>query len=143
MVQSRIIHQVQLLGGVKDQRVVVLLHEERLHLPLALLYGLLRFIIAHDRQGETGAFQLQTLAGRIVEEEVVEEFVGSDGHGRIFLAERSRQGVGPQRVSGLLLNELFVGRRIGMLLPTFAGSQERDQHAQNHREQDPATHHFP
>ena len=86
-----VVHQVFLRRRVEDECVVVLVHEERLHLPFAPFHHLLLAVGDHE-QGKHCAFLLLSLVGGIVKEEVVEQLVGSYGHHLAACGNRHRVG---------------------------------------------------
>ena len=89
----RVVHNLHLLGIVENQSVVTVFHEEIVHRPLLLLHLPHLLAILKDRQGELYALRLKPLVAREVEEEVVEELIGSLRHHALLLGLPDRVGV--------------------------------------------------
>ena len=66
-----IFNQLHLLSIVKDKRIIILTHEEMLHLPLLFGYLFLNLAIAIHRQWEDNTLALQFSIGRKVEHKII------------------------------------------------------------------------
>ena len=80
MVYRSVLHDFHLAAVVEYQRVVALVHEEMLHLPLAFFRHLFRLAVYHP-QRELDSLELQFPVGGEVEDEIIEQLVGSLWHG--------------------------------------------------------------
>lgn len=101
-----ILHQIRLLLAVENQGVVVLPHEEMVHVPLILLNAACQLSVLKHLEREVDAVALQLAVGCKIEKEVIEKLVGSLWHWLLGNdAVLRRQCVGRGRVGN--------GRRVG------------------------------
>ena len=80
MINGGILHHPHLSGTVKDKRVILLVHEEMLHLPTRLRHFLFKFAITVNGQREDDALTLQLTVGCKIKYEIVKQLVRCLGH---------------------------------------------------------------
>ena len=102
MSDSSVFHQILLLVVVEHNRVIALMHEEVLHLPLLLVHMLGQLPVMVDGQRELDAPHLQLAVGRKIEHKVVKKLVGGLGN----------RGLGYQSLCGIEARSV-VNQRVG------------------------------
>ena len=101
MIDSSILHQFHLFLIIKNQRVIILAHEEMLHLPMFFFYLLGQFLTVIYRQREDNTTFLQLSVSCKIKHEIIKKLVSRLWHRSLLyqlFCRVHRLGVGNHRI---------------------------------------------
>mgnify|MGYP007011422156 CR=1 FL=1 len=110
MIDSSILHQFHLFLIIKNQRVIILAHEEMLHLPMFFFYLLGQFLTVIYRQREDNTTFLQLSVSCKIKHKIIKKLVSRLWHRSLLyqlFCRVHRLSVGNHRVGWSRIN----GRR--------------------------------